>query len=50
MKKNVENVSKQILRDSFVGLHARGSHVGIFDISGELPVIRSSGYAVENHR
>ena len=47
MKRIVTDVSKQITRDSFVGLHARGSHIGVFDISGELPVIRSMAYAVE---
>ena len=47
MKKIVTDVSKQIIRDSLVGLHARGSHIGVFDISGELPVIRSAAYAVE---
>ena len=47
MKRIVTDVSKQITRDSFVGLHARGSHIGVFDISGDLPVIRSAAYAVE---
>ncbi len=36
----------QISRDSDVGAHVRGTHIAVFDITGELPKLLKAGYAV----